>query len=210
MILVQTLFNDTYSIIRSSQTGDFSVDDWNLAVAKAEDNLYSLQRAKGLADSETQMNMMPFRGDYTPVQTTTGIYSYPSDYLEYIAIGSLVGAHQREIPTAVISDAKWGALSTSRLIVLPENPIVRLSETTLQLLPETANLHMVYYKKITHAFYGVTYNVDDEPIYDAGTSINSMFMPALYQELVDMVIIEATKSLRDQQLLTNTAQLINQ
>jgi len=209
MILVRSLYNTTYSIIRSSQSGDFSVDDWNFALSNAEDQLYTIYRGKGLIDSETQMNMMPFRDVYAPVQTANGVYTYPSDYFEYISAECTIGLNQVQIPVSVLSDAKWSGMSSSKLIDLNKNPILRLENGSMQLYPVTANLHMPYYKKITHAYYGVTYNADSEPIFDAGTSVNSMFMDSLFNVLVDMIIIEASKSLRDSELLTDTVQTIN-
>lgn len=208
-ILVERLFNNTFSIIRSSQSGDFNVDDWNLACASAEDQLYSILRSKGLMDSDTQMNAMPFRGVYSPPQTANGVYAYPADYFEYIAASCTIGLNQMQIPVGVIADAKWSPLVSSKLIPVANNPILRLENGTMQLQPVTANLNLVYYKTITHAFYGATYNADDEPIYDAGTSVNSMFMESLFTTLVDMIIVEAAKSLRDSQLLSDTVQTTN-
>lgn len=209
MIPVLDIYDATYNITRFSQAGDFNVDEWNTAIKTVEDQLYTTYRNKGLMDAETQMNMMPFRGEYTPIQTANGSYTYPTDYLEYIANGSGVAINGYELPVSVISDAKWGALSTSRLIDLTDNPILRLKETSMQLLPVTANLHMVYYKTITNAFYGVTYNADFEPIYNAGTSVDSMFMPSLFNTIVDMMVIEISKSLRDRELLGDTTQTMN-
>ena len=209
MIPVQDIYNATYNITRFSQAGDFSVNDWNTAIKTVEDQLYTTYRNKGLMDAETQMNMMPFIGYYNPIQTANGQYTYPSDYFVYSANGSTVAVNGVQLPISVISDAKWGALSTSRLINLNENPILRLKNGSMQLLPVTANLSMAYYKTITNAFYGVTYNADFEPIYNAGTSVDSMFMPSLFNTIVDMMVIEISKSLRDRELLGDTTQTMN-
>lgn len=208
MIPVQDLYNAAAQMVRFSQSGDFSVPEFNTCLATVENQLYSQLREKGLIDAESQMNLMPFRGNYAPPQTANGIYNYPADYFEYIALGSTTAPNGKEIPVAVISDAKWGALSTSKLINEANNPKVRLAENNLQLLPITANLHMIYYKKIVNAVYAVTY-VNFEPIYDPANSVDSMFQPSMFNVLVDMLVVEISKSLRDNGLLSATTQTLN-
>lgn len=209
MIPVQSIYDATYNVIRFSQAGDFSVPEWNSAIVTVENQLYAMYRNKGLMDSETQMNMMPFRGVYAPVYNANGSYTYPADYLEYIAAAVTTGLNQMQIPASVIADAKWSPLVSSKLIPVQDNPILRLEESTMQLQPVTANLNLVYYKTITNAVYGVTYNANFEPIYDAGSSTDSMFMPSLFNTIVDMMVIEITKSLRDRELLGDTIQTLN-
>jgi hypothetical protein len=209
MIPVQDIYNATYNIVRFSQAGDFSVPEWNSAIVTVENQLYAMYRAKGLMDSEVQMNMMPFRAVYAPVYSANGVYTYPADYLEYIAAACTIGLNQLQIPVGVIADAKWSPLVSSKLIPVRDNPILRLEATSMQLQPVIANLNLVYYKTITNAVYGVTYDANLEPIYDAGASTDSMFMPSLFNTIVDMMVIEITKSLRDRELLGDTAQTIN-
>jgi hypothetical protein len=209
MIPVQDIYNATYNIIRFSQAGDFSVPEWNTAIKTVEDQLYKQYREKGLMDAETQMNMMPFRGVYAPAYNANGQYTYPSDYFEYIAAACTTGLNQMQIPVAVISDAKWSPLVSSKLIPVANNPILSLADGTMQLQPVTANLNLTYYKTITNAVYGVTYNANFEPIYDSGTSVDSMFMPSLFNTIVDMMVIEIGKSLRDSEIIQDTAQTIN-
>lgn len=208
MIPVQDLYNGAVQMVRFSQSGDFSVPEFNTCLTTVENQLYSQLREKGLIDADSQMNLMPFRNPYAPVQTPNGVYTYPTDYFEYIAIGSKTAINGKELPIAVISDAKWGALSTSRLIDLNDNPIIRLAENNLQLLPVTANLHMIYYKKIVNAVYAVTY-VNLEPVYDPANSVDSMFQPSMFNVLLDMLVIEISKSLRDNGLLSATTQTLN-
>jgi hypothetical protein len=126
--------------------------------------------------------------------------------LNYISIGSLVGLGQRTKRVRVISDAKWSARASATLPNVINNPICRMANGTFQILPENSNVYMPYYIKFIygtanlHSTYGYTLDVNDEPVYNPLTTVDSLFEESQFNELVAGIIQEIEIALRDGEL----------
>lgn len=210
MISTKRIYDTIREKIRFSEAGDLKTDAYNDFVWKAEDKLYGRLRDADVLSSEIQMNLMPFRKIFNPTPSATGIYTLPSDYLNYISIGSLVGTGQRTKRVRVISDAKWSGRASATLPNVTNNPICRMANGTFQILPENSNVYMPYYIKFIytqgvtpinlHSTYGYTLDVNEEPVYNPLTTVDSLFEESQFNELVAGIIQEIEIALRDGEL----------
>ncbi len=183
MINVNTVYQAVAALVVQATSGTFSPQEFNRNSLVIQTNVYSRLRKANGNNIEVINELLPFKAIYNPIWTSTGIYSYPTDYFRYITAPT-VEIGQKTRVASILSDDEWDARSTSLLVSRIRNPIVNFQNGYIRILPATGFMRMYYFVKLIPAIWGFTPDANGDPIYDAGTSTNFMFDDAQFGELV--------------------------
>lgn len=102
-----------------------------------------------------------------PVDSITGIASYPSDFEEVDAMWSLYNVYRIRFTQ---QDWLW-SVKNSRIDPIADNPVFYLNEDGINFLPTTVgNMRMSYVRKCPPIFWGYDLDGDGIPVYNSALS----------------------------------------
>ena len=189
-ININTIYTTVNAFMVQSTGGAYTPQAFNNACFLGETSIYSDDRARNGDSIEVINELLPFLATFNPPQAATGIYSLPSDYFRYLTVNQIVqGSQEQEV--SILSATKWANRSVNQTVSRIRNPISNFYTVSgvksLRVLPTTLTVKMYYFKQLIPAVWGFT-SVNDKPVYDAGTSTNSMLDEAHFPELVYRIV----------------------
>ena len=102
-----------------------------------------------------------------PVNSTTGIANYPSDFEEVDAMWSLYNIYRIRFAQ---QDWLW-SIKNSRIDPIEDNPVFYLNEAGINFLPVTVGtMRMSYVRKCPPIFWGYDEDADGIPVYNSAKS----------------------------------------
>jgi len=189
---INELRNTVFLLANQYTFGDFSPEQFNSALALANEEYFNNELGVFSMDQEKTDNLNVLKKRISVNLNTHGQAIKPSDYAYGLAIRLASGPQQKEVEVEILSDSEWANRSSSPLISTSEYPIARIDNTLIQTLGVTDNRIILYYLRQpivpvwAYNLVSVPGSVYGRPAYDASNTVESDFQntPTAMREIL--------------------------
>lgn len=178
---INELRNNVQMLANQHTFGSFSPEDFNNAVALANEEYFNEMLSSFARDQKDNDNLNVLKKRVSINIGALGRATKPADYSYGLKVVIAAGTNQKEVEVEILADANWSNRTTSALISTSEYPICRIDNDEIQTEGITDNRIILYYlRRPTKPVWGYTAtavsgSIYPRAVYDPGNTTESDF-----------------------------------
>ena len=189
------------------QSGTLQVSAFNLAMQRANMEFFNKVYADFQATQKITDDLLPFLKPLKTIVPSTGIFTYPSDYVHLSAIGAYYvppdGGEAYMVPIDNVKNSEWNDRQSSQLVKPTLRfPAMTQYDTYMEFLPRNQSffIQFDYIRQPVNPVWAYTI-VNNRPVYDAANSVQLEVGDDNHNEIVMMMASFLGMNIRENDLI---------